>query len=261
MQKRHLDPLQYINEQIFTTQKYIIPFIKQVKNIDASIQVLEIGCGEAGNLKPFLDLGCLCTGVDFSTPKIEKGKEFYANHPFAKNIRLISEDIYKTTEFYAQFNIIIIRDVIEHIHDQDRFLSLLKDLMAPNGVAFFAFPPWQNPFGGHQQICNSKVLSSLPYYHLLPAALYKTVLKLFGESDATITSLLEIKETGISLERFESLMVKNGYAKLLKTLYFINPNYEVKFGLKPRILLPFFGKIPYLRNYFTTCGYYLIKQK
>ena len=47
MQKRHLDPLQYINEQIFTTQKYIIPFIEQVKKIDATIQVLEIGCGEA----------------------------------------------------------------------------------------------------------------------------------------------------------------------------------------------------------------------
>ena len=166
MQKRHTDPLQYINEQIFTTQKYIIPFIEQVKKIDPTVQVLEIGCGEAGNLKPFLDLGCMCTGVDFSIPKIEKGKLFYANHPFAKNIMLISEDIYKTTEFHSQFDIIIIRDVIEHIHDQDKFMSLLKDLMAPDGVVFFAFPPWQNPFGGHQQMCESKILSALPYYHL-----------------------------------------------------------------------------------------------
>jgi len=261
MQKRHLDPLQYINEQVFTTQKYIIPFIRQVKKIDATVQVLEIGCGEAGNLKPFLDLGCMCTGVDFSAPKIEKGKEFYATHPYAKNIRLISEDIYKTTEFHAQFDIIIVRDVIEHIHDQDKFLALLKDLMAPNGVVFFAFPPWQNPFGGHQQICESKVLSALPYYHLLPMPLYKAFLKVFGESDAKITSLLEIKETGISLERFERLVLKNGYVQLLKTLYFINPNYEVKFGLKPRTLSTFWGKIPYLRNYISTCGYYLIKQK
>lgn len=261
MQKRHLDPLQYINEQIFTTQKYIIPFIQQVKRIDESVQVLEIGCGEAGNLKPFLDLGCLCTGVDFSTPKIEKGKEFYATHPNVKNIRLISEDIYKTKEFHSQFDIIIVRDVIEHIHDQDKFLGLMKNLMAPNGVAFFAFPPWQNPFGGHQQICESKILSALPYYHLLPATLYKTVLKMFGESAAKITSLLEIKETGISLERFEKLVEKNGYSQLLKILYFINPNYEVKFGLKPRILSTWLGKIPYVRNYFCTCGYYLIKQK
>ena len=258
MQKRHLDPLQYINEQIITTQKYIVPFIQQVKQIDASLQVLEIGCGEAGNLKPFLDLGCKCTGVDFSTHKIEKGREFFSTHPFAKNIRLISEDIYKTKEFHAQFDIIIIRDVIEHIHDQDKFLVLLKDLMTPNGVVFFAFPPWQNPFGGHQQICESKFLSSLPYYHLLPVPLYRTVLKMFGESEGKIDGLLEIKETGISLERFERLFKKNGYIEKLRTIYFINPNYEVKFGIKPRKLTKLLREIPYLRNYISTCGYYLL---
>jgi len=231
MQKRHLDPLQYINEQIFTTEKYIVPFIQLEKKIDKSVQVLEIGCGEAGNLKPFLDMGCKCTGVDFSTPKIEKGKEYFANHPFVKNLRLISEDIYKTTEFHAKFDIIIVRDVIEHIHDQDKFLALMKDLMSPGGVAFFAFPPWQNPFGGHQQICNSKILSSLPYFHLLPAALYRNVLKIFGESADKITSLLEIKETGISLERFERLIAKNGYVQLLKKLYFPLKFFPLKFSI------------------------------
>ncbi|HEY6913515.1 MAG TPA: class I SAM-dependent methyltransferase [Paludibacter sp.] len=261
MQKRHLDPLQYINEQILSTQKYIVPFIQQVKAIESGINVLEIGCGEGGNLKPFLDLGCQCTGVDFSTPKIEKGKVFYATQPLAKNIKLISEDIYKTNEFHSQFDIIIVRDVIEHIHDQDKFLGLMKDLLAPNGVAFFAFPPWQNPFGGHQQICKSKFLSILPYYHLLPKAIYRAILKMFGESDGKIGSLLEIKDTGISLERFEKLVAKNDYEQLSKTLYFINPNYEVKFGLKPRKLTFIFAQIPYLRNFLSTCGYYLIARK
>ena len=261
MQKRHSDPLRYINEQAYTTQKYIVPFIQQAKKIDESVQVLEIGCGEAGNLKPFLDLGCRCVGVDFSTPKIEKGKEYFANHPNADKIRLIDEDIYKTNEFHAQFDIIIVRDVIEHIHNQDKFLALMADLLTPNGVAFFAFPPWQNPFGGHQQICESKVLSALPYYHLLPLPLYKGLLKMFGESVGKISSLVEIKETGISLERFERLVAKNGYKQLVRTLYLINPNYEIKFGLKLRKLSPIFAKIPYLRNFFTTCGYYLIAQK
>ncbi|MDP4240826.1 MAG: class I SAM-dependent methyltransferase [Bacteroidota bacterium] len=260
MQKRHLDPLRYIHEQIFTTQKYIVPFIQQVKKIDESVQVLEIGCGEAGNLKPFLDLGCKCTGVDFSTHKIEQGREFFSTHSFARNIRLISEDIYETKEFHSQFDLIIVRDVIEHIHDQDKFLALMKDLLAPGGVAFFAFPPWQNPFGGHQQICESKLLSSLPYFHLLPVPLYRVVLKMFGEKEGKVAGLLEIKETGISLERFERLVIKNGYVQLKKILYFVNPNYEVKFGLKPRKLVSFLGKIPYLRNYFSTCGYYLISK-
>jgi len=257
MQKRHIDPLRYLNEQIVSTQKHIVPFIQQIKSITAGMQVLEIGCGEGGNLKPFLDLGCICTGVDFSTPKIEKGKAYYANHQFASNITFISEDIYKTNNFQAKFDLIIVRDVIEHIHDQDKFLGLMKTLIAPNGVAFFAFPPWQNPFGGHQQICESKILAALPYYHLLPVSIYKILLKLFGEKDGKIASLLEIKETGISLERFEKLVAKNGYKQLKRTLYLINPNYEIKFGLKPRVLSEAFA-IPYFRNFITTCGYYLI---
>ena len=261
MQERHTDPLRYINEQITSTQNYILPFIQQVKPVVSGMQVLEIGCGEAGNLKPFLDLGCICTGVDFSTHKIDRGKEFYSTHPLSRNLTLISEDIYKTNEFHSKFDIIILRDVIEHIHDQDKFLNLMKDLMAPDGVAFFAFPPWQNPFGGHQQICESKILSALPYYHLLPKFIYKAFLKLFGESNAKITSLLEIKETGISLDRFERLVAKNGYVQVFRILYFINPNYEVKFGLKPRKLFSVFAAIPFLRNFLSTCGYYLIKRK
>jgi len=136
----------------------------------------------------------------------------------------------------------------------------MKDLMAPKGVAFFAFPPWQNPFGGHQQICESKILSKLPYFHLLPIALYRSLLKLFGESPGKISSLLEIKETGISIDRFERLAKKNEYVRLMKKLYFINPNYEVKFGLKPRKLTMIFARIPYLRNFFSTCGYYLLSR-
>ncbi|MDO9154699.1 MAG: class I SAM-dependent methyltransferase [Paludibacter sp.] len=258
MQKRHRNPFQYINEQIISTQKHILPFIGSVKPIVEGMQVLEIGCGEAGNLKPFLDLGCICTGVDFSTTKIEKAKAFYASHPFSEKITLISEDIYKTNDFQAKFDVIILRDVIEHIHDQDKFLGLMKNLMAPDGIAFFAFPPWQNPFGGHQQMCNSLFLSVLPFFHLFPPKIYEAILKLFGEDEAKIAGLLDIKQTGISLDRFEKLILKNNYRTLKRTLYFINPNYEIKFGLKPRVLFGFLSRFPVLRNIVSTCGYYII---
>ena len=260
MQKRHLDAQRYFNEQALSTQKHILPYIQSFKKVDKTIQVIEIGCGEAGNLKPFLDLGCMCTGVDFSTPKIEKAKEYYASHPLVENLKLISEDIYKTKEFHSQFDIVIIRDVIEHIHDQDKFMGLIKDLFAPHALIFVAFPPWQSPFGGHQQICENKILSLLPYFHLLPIPLYRGVLKMAGENAGKIQGLLEIKETGISFERFERLATKNGYILLTKTLYFINPNYEIKFGLKPRKLSRLLGKIPYLRDYLSTCGYYLLER-
>ncbi len=255
MQKRHRDKQRYFNEQVYTTEKYVIPFIQQEKNVEASLTVLEIGCGEGGNLKPFVKLGCTCVGVDLSQSKIDNGMKFYAG---VSNIELICIDIYDLPDSFGRFDILIIRDVIEHIHDQGRFMDFVKQFLNQDTMIFVAFPPWQNPFGGHQQMCKSNFLSVLPFFHLLPGFLYKGVLKLFGENDATIRDLLEIKETGISIERFEKLCRKKQYDIRHRTLYFINPNYEVKFGLKPRETYQLLNYVPYLKNFYNTCGYYLI---
>lgn len=255
MQKRHRDPNRYFNEQVYTTSHHVLPFIESRMSVSNRMRVLEIGCGEGGNLKPFANLGCECIGVDLSASKISRGKMFFSNMP---NVQLITMDIYDATEELGRFDIIMLRDVIEHIHDQNRFMAFLPQFLHAEAVVFFAFPPWQNPFGGHQQICRNKILSVLPYFHLLPVPVYRFVLKLFGESDDTIASLLEIKQTGISLEQFESLCVKHQYATLRKELYLINPNYEIKFGLKPVKTIRPFSSLQHLRNFYISCGYYLI---
>ena len=112
MQKRHADRQLYFNEQSITTQKYVIPFIEKHKPITADSHILEIGCGEGGNIKPFLDLGCQVTGIDINGGQIAIAKEIYSVHPNNRNLTLICEDIYKVTELHNKFDIIIIRDVI-----------------------------------------------------------------------------------------------------------------------------------------------------
>jgi len=260
MQERHLNRKKYFDEQIYTTENYVIPFISDFVKVDGNLRVLEIGCGEGGNLKPFLDKGANCVGVDLSEKKIENGKHFFAGHRFEKNLTLLAEDIYKVNSLGEPFDLIIMRDTIEHIHDQAKFLGEVKKFLKSGGKIFFGFPPWQNPFGGHQQICESKVLSRLPYFHLFPSSVYAAILKIFGEPEARINALLEIKETGISIEKFFSILKTNDY-KILKTEFFLfNPNYEIKFGIKPRKQFNFIARIPYLRNFFTTAIYVLVER-
>jgi hypothetical protein len=83
---------------------------------------------------------------------------------------------------------------------------------------------------------------------------------LFGEYPTTIKELLEIKSTGISIEKFERLAINSGYAIVAFTHYLINPIYQYKFGWKPKVQLRWVSKIPVLRNFFTTCVYYLIRK-
>lgn len=258
MHERHFNRELYFREQTQTTSRYVIPFISGIRPISHTLTVLEIGCGEGGNLLPFLEAGCFrVTGIDISEHKIENARKFYASIPGGDRVEFIAADIYDCGDA-GRYDLVMMRDVLEHIHDQGKFITFVKQLLAPDGLLFIAFPPWNNPFGGHQQVCDSRILSKMPWIHLLPRSLYRLLLRSAGESHGRIEGLLEIKETGINLGRFERIIKKEGFSVLKKSLWLINPNFEVKFGLRPRMLPAFVGRIPFLRNFVATTGYYII---
>lgn len=250
-----------IQQQVENAAQYVLPFIEATKSIVPGMKVLEIGCGEGGVLKPFVDRGCICTGVDLDQIRIDIAKQVYAADILNNKLNFINKNVYDSdfvSQFSNHFDLIVLKDTIEHVPNQEAFIPHLKKLLAPSGQIFFGFPPWQMPFGGHQQVCNKKFSSVLPYYHLLPMFLYKTFLKLIGENPEKIKELVEIKETGISIERFERIVKKSGYSVLHKTHFLINPIYRYKFGLNPRKQLGLISAIPVLRNFLTTCVYYTI---
>ena len=145
--------------------------------------------------------------------------------------------------------------MIEHIHDQPKLIGWMKNFLNPGGIVFFGFPPWFMPFGGHQQMCRSRV-SKLPYIHLLPRGVYRWMLK---KKKEPVEALMEIRDTGISIERFEKICRKEGYSLLHKQHYLLNPIYEWKFGWKPRKQAGLIKAIPFFRNFLTTCVYYIIQ--
>ncbi len=260
MQERHRNRLQYFNEQKESTAISVLPYIQKHVSLKPGTRVLEIGCGEAGNLYPFLEAGCECYGVELLEGSIRNAEEFYSGNPLKEHLHLLARDIYevKPEELGGTFDVIFLRDVIEHIPNQEKFMKRLKEFISPGGVAFFAFPPWRNPFGGHQQVCENKWLAVTPYLHLLPKNMYAWVLKKGGESHTKIGSLLDIKETGLSINRFKKIIRDENFSIIEKTHYLINPNYEIKFGLKPRKVWKIF-QIPVLQDFYTTAMYFLVK--
>lgn len=259
MQERHSNRQLYFNEQAETTEKFVIPYINSVKKIDQHSIILEVGCGEGGNLKPFLDLSCRCVGIDIIPEQITLAKEFFKNHKNGNSITFIAQDIYQVhPDQFPKFDVIFLRDVIEHIPNQEKFMTYIKKFIAHDGVIFFGFPPWHMPFGGHQQVCRNPILAKLPYFHLLPDFIYSFILKLGKESQELIDGLLEVKSTGIGISRFDKCLINGGLKEVKRTYYLINPNYQTKFGLKPRIL-PVWLNIPRIRDFYTTAVYSVCK--
>ena len=259
MQTRHQDRRQYFDEQAETTRKFVIPYIERARPVTPDLRVLEIGCGEGGNLVPFAAIGCECVGVDLAERQIERAREYFVGLPGAERTCFYYQDIYKAEDTLGRFDLIFLRDVIEHIIDQDRFMGFIGRFLRPGGLIFFGFPPWYMPFGGHQQICRS-FLAKVPWVHLLPAPLYGSLLRAAGELPGAVEELQHIKQTGISIERFRRILHQHDYRIVEETLYLVNPNYETKFGLTPREQFPLLGHIPGVRNFVTTCCYCLVQK-
>lgn len=254
----HADRKRYFDIQVMNAEKYVIPFIEEKFPVRPGMRVLEIGCGEGGVLKAFVNKGCEGLGVELDTPRIDDALKFLPDDVAAGKIRFVAKDIYLVDiekDFSGRFDIILLKDVIEHIHDQPKLIGWMKNFLNPGGIVFFGFPPWYMPFGGHQQMCRSK-LSKLPYIHLLPRGIYRWILK---KKKEPVDALMEIRDTGISIERFEKICKKEGYVFLHKRHYLLNPIYEWKFGWKPRKQAGLIKAIPFFRNFLTTCVYYIIQ--
>ena len=257
MQERHSDRERYFDEQARTTEKYYIPYIRKCCP-ELPQEVLEVGCGEGGNLFSFAQLGCSVTGVDIAAGRIAEARKFFAER--GAEGTFIASDIFKLTELEHKFSLILVHDVIEHIRDKERFLSGLQKHLSADGAIFVGFPAWQMPFGGHQQIAHSRIVSHFPFLHLLPRTLYKWILRLCGEQEHAITELLDIKSTGCTIELFNRIARQANYQIIDRRLYLINPHYKIKFGLSPRRLNGVIAAIPYIRNFFCTSCFYILKK-
>ncbi|MEM6800640.1 MAG: class I SAM-dependent methyltransferase [Bacteroidota bacterium] len=251
-------------QQVENSANYVLPFVETVMPIKADMKVMEIGCGEGGVLRPFVQRGANCLGVDLSESRVKRAKQFMEAEVLEGIAEFIAQNVYEESfreTYKGSFDIILLKDTIEHIPEQEKFIPYILQFLTEKGKIFFGFPPWYMPFGGHQQICQNKILGLLPWYHLLPRPIYKGLLNLFGEPQRVVDELMDIKSTGISIERFERIIQKNGLNISQKRFYLFNPIYRYKFGINPRLQAKWITKLPFIRNFLTTCVWYMISKQ
>jgi 2-polyprenyl-3-methyl-5-hydroxy-6-metoxy-1,4-benzoquinol methylase len=128
MQQRHKNRFQYFNEQKESTKKYVLPYIQKHFSLLPGSRVLEVGCGEGGNLYPFLEMGCECYGVELSEFNYNNALHFYAENPLKEHLHFLHKNIYdvEPEDIGGTFDVVFLRDVIEHIPNQEMFMRHLK---------------------------------------------------------------------------------------------------------------------------------------
>jgi SAM-dependent methyltransferase len=156
----------------------------------------------------------------------------------------------------AQFNLIVMRDVIEHVPQREITFKNLKNLLKQGGYLYITFPPKFSAYGGHQQNARSPI-KYIPFFQLLPESTIRKTGYWLKEKPQTIEQILHIYSIGLTIDEFEKHCVQSGLAMKTKELFLSRPIFKTRFGV-PVIRFP---NLLYVRE-FLSCGCeYLLQKK
>jgi SAM-dependent methyltransferase len=122
-----------------------------IQRIDAALprklprsgKALDVGCGYGGTLIGFHELGLEPTGIDLEA-RLTRISE--ANTADAKcNATIKTVDAFRHFESGDRYDLIVMNDVIEHLNDPDRAISLATKALNSGGVLAIYAPNGKHP--------------------------------------------------------------------------------------------------------------------
>ncbi len=123
--------------------------LKIIKNL-TNVRLLEIGCGNGVNIKQFETLSdVVVDGCDLNLVALKKVDRNKGS--------LFLLDIFdKPPELLQKYDGTLLMDVIEHIHDDSRFLNCALEYLKENGLVIINVPAFQFLFSKYDTVNGHK---------------------------------------------------------------------------------------------------------
>jgi SAM-dependent methyltransferase len=238
---------------------FIVPHITSLNAFKKGDKVAEIGSAEGGVLHAFIAEGATeALGTDIAKDRLLKGE--YISKLAGLNVKYQYHDIVNQEpfdEWKEKYDLVILRDVIEHLDNPQSALQNIYKIIKPGGFLYVTFPPYNSPYGGHQHTLAGNFLTKLPWIHHLPKSIFLNLIKSGRPQDIEeVTRLLSIR---FSPEKFESASINSKFSIFKKEFYLIRPVYKMKFGLQP-VKMNILTNLSFIRNYFCLEASYILKK-
>lgn len=189
--------------------KQSIYFIR--KSICTDSNVLDVGCGRGYFLDELLHAGWKnVVGIDFSSSVIK-----YARQKLG--LKVYKESIYRFRS-QKKFSLIILNQVIEHVHDINLLINISNTLLLPKGYLYIATP---------NMMSASALLFKDRFEHIIPPE----HLNFFSINNLTYL----LKKHGFQIVAVGTWGYPENMVGIVKKL--INPNVEMTIENKTRINL------------------------
>jgi 2-polyprenyl-3-methyl-5-hydroxy-6-metoxy-1,4-benzoquinol methylase len=220
-------------------------------------KVLDVGCGAGGLTLALAENAADCLGIDLNPSHIAEASRLATER--SVNAEFATADILKTNELDKilagrSFQLIIFSEVLEHLLTLENvsfILSQLKKYLAPQGRVYVSFPPWFNPYGGHQ--AGWPIIRCVPWFHLLPTRIKQFIAP--AQVEPYLAFFQELNHLTIS--SFERSARQAGLKIVKKELFHLRPEYYWRYRV-PTIHSSIIGGIPGVREVTTTGAFYLL---
>ena len=117
---------------IETLQRYVPRF--QVEKL----RVLDVGCGDAGVLIAFAELGAEAAGVELDERSLRRGQIRAEEHGVTVDLR---SGIAEALPFPdGHFDLVILDNVLEHVGDRAKTLAEIQRVLRPGGLLYMVTP-------------------------------------------------------------------------------------------------------------------------
>jgi protein-L-isoaspartate O-methyltransferase len=251
----------YRRYQTVLAEAYLIPILRRWQVDLDDRKVLEVGCGDGGCGAALARAGGQVYSMDIDERLVKIAAVF--NQQEGLNIPVLQGDVSdKDSPVFRDrpFDIILLRDVVEHLPDLVKVLGILRRQLSSNGVLFIVFPPYYSPYGAHQQILPRRNIgpvpvNKLPFVQLLPDRLFFSLIKGDGPAHREVRSLRNIR---LTLRKFKAQAQAAGLTICKSKQYLSRPTFNLRYGL-PVVGASIFGRVPLLNELMVTAGYYLLK--
>ncbi len=246
----------YWTYQNILAKRYLIPMLASEGFSIEGKKIFEVGCGSGGVIEAFAEKSARAVGLDITPFEFERLG--------SGRVQYVTADIFdpaRRPEYQDIYDLIIFRDVIEHITDKDRMLAACDALLAPDGRILMTFPPFYSPFGAHQQVFSKRFLTRLPYIQFLPKNVYLGLVRRMENGNTGANRVAtEIRDSKTTISSLKKHLRRSAFQIEKEHDYIVRPSFEIRYGMKPR-KASWLGRIPMLRELFIMGVYLILKRR
>jgi SAM-dependent methyltransferase len=256
----------YWNYQYQLTVDELIPCLRDWGVWREGVRILDVGCGDGGATCALAENGAVVAGLDIEPRRLEMARERARSRGL--DFPLVVADITDPStlnDLEGPWDLVLFRDVLEHIPDVDATLEQCVKRLADGGAIVVIYPPYWSPYGGHQQTLRIQAWfgvrwAKFPFIHWLPSSIWRSLAEAGSVGAEEWEDIAIVRRARLTIGGMATRARRHGLEVSRSRRYLLRPTFRLRYGT-PVVGAGWLGRIPGLREMLVTGAWEMLRRR